>query len=281
MSRQAFTLIELLVVIAIIAILAAILFPVFAQAKKAAKKSASLSNIKQLAIATRMYMTDYDDTLPDQFRDANGFPWWTAGSESPCGASASGCALGFMDPAAHQNWGAEIFPYTKNLEIYKSSAVKIGGGVPWSYSEVAGAGNSSYAFNGIALAKSDTQISDPANFIILQGKIDTGREALVQPTQFGFGAPPGGTGNIPLCNGVDINWMGNNYDRGDNYGFSDGHAKFHKRVGVTFKMFGISTQVDCLRGNCGTLGPNTSGLTDTPPNNNFWWTWGGCDVSAL
>ncbi len=36
--NQAFTLIELLVVIAIIAILAAILFPVFAQAKAAAKK---------------------------------------------------------------------------------------------------------------------------------------------------------------------------------------------------------------------------------------------------
>jgi len=39
LGRRAFTLIELLVVIAIIAILAAILFPVFAQAKEAAKKT--------------------------------------------------------------------------------------------------------------------------------------------------------------------------------------------------------------------------------------------------
>jgi len=46
--RKGFTLIELLVVIAIIAILAAILFPVFAQAKAAAKKSACLSNTRQL-----------------------------------------------------------------------------------------------------------------------------------------------------------------------------------------------------------------------------------------
>lgn len=60
---RAFTLIELLVVIAIIAILAAILFPVFAQAKVAAKKSASVSNLKQIGLAHFMYMGDYDDTF--------------------------------------------------------------------------------------------------------------------------------------------------------------------------------------------------------------------------
>lgn len=58
---KGFTLIELLVVIAIIAILAAILFPVFAQAKAAAKKTASLSNLKQLGLGLMMYQNDYDD----------------------------------------------------------------------------------------------------------------------------------------------------------------------------------------------------------------------------
>jgi prepilin-type N-terminal cleavage/methylation domain-containing protein len=62
--NRAFTLIELLVVIAIIAILAAILFPVFAQAKEAAKKTQALSNVKQLGLGVQMYMTDADDTLP-------------------------------------------------------------------------------------------------------------------------------------------------------------------------------------------------------------------------
>ncbi len=61
MKKNAFTLIELLVVIAIIAILAAILFPVFAQAKVAAKKTQSLSNIKQIGTGIMIYATDVDD----------------------------------------------------------------------------------------------------------------------------------------------------------------------------------------------------------------------------
>jgi prepilin-type N-terminal cleavage/methylation domain-containing protein len=59
--RSGFTLIELLVVIAIIAILAAILFPVFARAREQARKTASLSNVKQLGLAYLMYLQDYDE----------------------------------------------------------------------------------------------------------------------------------------------------------------------------------------------------------------------------
>src|SRR6185369_9056268 len=59
---SAFTLIELLVVIAIIAILAAILFPVFAQARESARQAMCASNFRQLGLAMRMYVTDYDST---------------------------------------------------------------------------------------------------------------------------------------------------------------------------------------------------------------------------
>jgi prepilin-type N-terminal cleavage/methylation domain-containing protein len=76
LNRKAFTLIELLVVIAIIAILAAILFPVFAQAKVAAKATSSLSNNKELALGSIMYAGDYDDhALPSDLW-AGGYPIW-------------------------------------------------------------------------------------------------------------------------------------------------------------------------------------------------------------
>ena len=68
-NRRAFTLIELLVVIAIIGILAAMVFPVFARARESARKVVCLSNVKNIALAVQMYMSDYSDTLfPNEHR---------------------------------------------------------------------------------------------------------------------------------------------------------------------------------------------------------------------
>jgi len=99
---RAFTLIELLVVIAIIAILAAILFPVFAQAKEAAKKTACLSNTKQISLGLQMYMNDYDDVYP------GALPWvYDVSNQHPSSAAGSRMPIDM-----------QVYPYTKNDNIW-------------------------------------------------------------------------------------------------------------------------------------------------------------------
>jgi len=113
--RRAFTLIELLVVIAIIAILAAILFPVFAQAKDAAKKTQCVSNTKQVALAGLMYAGDADDVLPRH--DNNGS---CAYGENPCAGPDWG---NFQYPAGGVAQGRNVMyfgaiePYHKSYQI--------------------------------------------------------------------------------------------------------------------------------------------------------------------
>jgi prepilin-type N-terminal cleavage/methylation domain-containing protein/prepilin-type processing-associated H-X9-DG protein len=113
MKKRAFTLIELLVVIAIIAILAAILFPVFAQAKLAAKKTASLSNIKQIGLGGIMYGGDYDDYFPiasqDVLDDGCGIPGGKTGPDTPCTNAL---------PAATLSWPVLLQPYLKSLSLF-------------------------------------------------------------------------------------------------------------------------------------------------------------------
>src|SRR5437016_4805622 len=90
-SRGAFTLIELLVIIAIIAILAAILFPVFAQAREKARQTSCLSNEKQISLAARMYMEDFDGAL---YHHHEGFVLDDGTQADTLPSSASGCAGG-------------------------------------------------------------------------------------------------------------------------------------------------------------------------------------------
>jgi len=108
-KSQAFTLIELLVVIAIIAILAAILFPVFAQAREAARTSSCLSNTKQVSLAIMQYLQDYDEKFPVAVytMNVNGVPG-TGTPDRPWGPWQQG----------HIGWDKIVQPYVKNVQVF-------------------------------------------------------------------------------------------------------------------------------------------------------------------
>ena len=162
MNKKAFTLIELLVVIAIIAILAAILFPVFAQAKLAAKKAASLSNVKQIALGEIMYSGDYDDNFvmasQNVNNDACGIPNANAEQQS------QGCHLGTALPSL--DWPLLLQPYIKSLGIYVDPGTGdpqgiFGSGVN-SY-PAAWNGGAQYGYNYEFLAPITATVSTPLN----------------------------------------------------------------------------------------------------------------------
>lgn len=98
---RGFTLIELLVVIAIIAILAAMLFPVFARAREAGRKTVCLSNLRQLGMASQMYAQDYDGLLPCDYYACN-------------------------SNTTHSRLVQQIHPYIENMDIlYCPSTTKV------------------------------------------------------------------------------------------------------------------------------------------------------------
>lgn len=125
-SRQdrAFTLIELLVVIAIIAILAAILFPVFAQAREAAKSTTCLSNMRQLGLGMFTYTADNDGTYAPPYCDRGPCAAWVLSGANPLSANSNpACAISDIygsdlcsvaDPTR-----GSIYPYVKNEQIFK------------------------------------------------------------------------------------------------------------------------------------------------------------------
>jgi prepilin-type N-terminal cleavage/methylation domain-containing protein len=257
-ARNAFTLIELLVVIAIIAILAAILFPVFAQAKAAAKKTACLSNMKQTSTATFLYGSDCDDTFPMSW-------WWDPGWNDPLGF------MGYNAPEA--NPGRGLFPYIKSMDMLRCAST-VNNTVPeHSPVKTPGAGNSSYLWNGGLRRLSMSSPDSIATLITFAESPTYSRIMFVQPAIWSVDPET-------FVNGIDINWAGVNHGGdGGNYAFGDGHGKFMKRTAVTYANYGISGTVHRNSASGWADVPNTTTMTKYPVGStaNYWDTWAKAD----
>jgi len=125
--RRGFTLIELLVVIAIIAILAAMLFPVFARARESARKIQCLSNVKNIATAFQMYLTDYD-RLPPSEHAADSEEYFSTEPGKGGGGDHPDC-----NHKTHANpylrWPVILEEYVRNRDVWRCPSATLAKGV--------------------------------------------------------------------------------------------------------------------------------------------------------
>ncbi|AIE87381.1 prepilin-type N-terminal cleavage/methylation domain-containing protein [Fimbriimonas ginsengisoli] len=245
--RKAFTLIELLVVIAIIAILAAILFPVFAQAKAAAKKTACMSNLKQINLGFQMYLGDSDDTF---------VPWTTnaCNTETPINGGGS-FDTGYL-------YNNRIAPYIKNgvdpatgklsgvweCPSIKSSTSAITNNYAYNYYSLGGTHNcpqiNAGPLNASFAPFNDTQYTKPANattlgrpaeiYVIADGPqlmrppayIDSAGTGAIQNVGV-WGSHQIGTGVVApsAAAGANVTRLPFHTGRKSNVGYADGHVK--------------------------------------------------------
>ncbi|RYG46435.1 prepilin-type N-terminal cleavage/methylation domain-containing protein [bacterium] len=166
--KRAFTLIELLVVIAIIAILAAILFPVFAQAKEAAKKTTTLSQYKQVGTSSQIYLSDSDDTFPLGFSFNSAGNQWRAQNYHSVPNGATGSAGRDAEPRKSEE-GMFVLnslqPYAKNYQIFQANGLANTSIAAQPQSTVAGAPKQApvnITMNGLLHAWSATAVASPS-----------------------------------------------------------------------------------------------------------------------
>ncbi len=272
LKRHAFTLIELLVVIAIIAILAAILFPVFAQAKTAAKKTQSLSNLKQIGTAAQIYLADFDDVVfqTTPATGSNGAysdPYaWDAFVPTPINAYTYSNDAADIDRRAIAETFAfnAILPYTKSYQLFVDPSVSVIRRFAFSLTPIANKGSAgvnlptsgtevfNYTVNGLLNAYPHSSIAAVSQLPMFwqgMGKrgvyghsyaspilyCDTpGQACRYVPPSASCSVANNGSRSFSSTNTARAGW--DNFGRGGNWSFSDSSAKFR-----SFSLPGGST----------------------------------------
>lgn len=246
-SKGGFTLIELLIVIAVIAILAAILFPVFAKARENARRSACLSNLKQLGMAAMQYTQDFDEKLP------------------VVGGSTSG------------GWAGLIYPYARSQAVFKCPNDRTAG------FNISFGGNMNVmqadptrtphlpSFNNVAktilLFEAEDQAVDLASTMNESTScLANGTDRVPGGTYCSYATGYlGGRGNYNIS-GASYNAWSNasttvgRHLEGSNFGFLDGHVKWLKGNNVSSGYNGAGTSAQNGNNAAGT-GVNTYAAT--------------------
>ena len=122
--HNGFTLIELLVVIAIIGILAAMVFPVFARARESARKAVCMSNLKNIALAIQMYITDYDDRFWTTEHRPEVHAYWEA--KNPYGYEGYCWIVDYADSGnPYVQPFVVLDPYVRNRDVWRCPGARL------------------------------------------------------------------------------------------------------------------------------------------------------------
>jgi len=108
------------VVIAIIAILAAMLLPALARAKAKAQRIYCINNLKQVAVACKLYADDNSGRIASAYPTFGGFQSSWCGGNAETGGLPGSYMYGGADPTGIQ--GGTLWPYTKALKLYHCPA---------------------------------------------------------------------------------------------------------------------------------------------------------------
>lgn len=296
--KKAFTLIELLVVIAIIAILAAILFPVFAQAKAAAKAAVLLSNTKQLGLGFNIYLTDSDDVFPlaavlrpcDPNCNlgtgvADPFPY----NDDPY-PQATWATQGRLNMAASY-WNNSIYPYVKSTGIFGSpvasnTLLSATDGVP-SWGATPGVDN--LAYNGLLHHLSSSSVYSASLAVLAwpsQGNLQLQGRAVASPSLNCYGTvdnctfTPGGQPSATTYPGASANVYGGDIFFVDNGNQSEWAFGTHRlpivRCDSSAKASPVGSAIEPSYVNgAGAFTDPFSGMTSTGQPYYYWWMCSG------
>jgi len=197
---KGFTLIELLVVIAIIAILAAILFPVFARARENARRSSCQQNIRQIGLAIKQYLSDYDESFPQvsvlAVSGGSSYPW---------------------------GWADAVQPYVRNTQLFQcpSDSTQPPSGTATT---VVGsdAAYTDYFYNANLSGQNESALQYISNTVMVG-------DALSGDATRNSNGNESATGTAAIIDLADTNvGAATRHLDGANYTFADGHVKWLK-----------------------------------------------------